>query len=369
MFDLLVRDGIIVEGGGSAPGSLAIRDGRVVVRVAVGEDLPNARAVIDAKGRLVIPGIIDPHVHFYGEGIGAYSRLAAIGGVTTFIGMIRDQPEDRLADVAGRYRDEGLKDSLVDFSFHAVLHERAGVLDELSSLGNQGLHSFKMFLAYKNRGIMVSERFLLEAMAEIHQQRGLALLHAEDGEVIDWLERRAQAEDRCASEDYEPTRPATTEAVSVQMASVCAEATGCPLYIVHLSSAAGLEAVLAARRRGVLVWVETCPQYLLLDDTSMREHGVAAKIAPPLRSPADRRALSAGLAAGDINTVGSDHASHTFEAKQVGETNVFAAPFGMPGSPTLWPAMYTWAVDNRVPLSTLVRAIVNGGVKTGHLAA
>jgi dihydropyrimidinase len=357
VIDLLIRDGTIVDGTGTAPGSVAVDRGRVVAHLAPGEPLPAARRSIDARDRLVLPGVVDPHVHFYGEGIGEFSRLAALGGVTTFMGFLRGRPEDRLVDLVAGARQEGEAKSVVDFGFHLVLYERASVLQELPAAVAAGVRSFKLFLAYKRRGMMVSERFLLDAMAAVRAAGGLAMVHAEDGELIDWLEARAQAAGRRGLDAYPTSRPALAEALAVHLAGACARVTGCPTYIVHLSSAAGLEAVEAARREGAGLTVETCPQYLLLDDAALREHGPPAKVAPPLRSPHDREALATALAAGRIDTVGSDHASHPRAAKEEGRADIFAAPFGMPGAPTLWPAMYTWAAARGVPLPVLVRAM------------
>ena len=374
MVDLLLQGGTIVDGQCEAAGSLAIAGGRVVARFAPGAELPSARRTIDAAGRLIFPGVVDPHVHFYGEGIGEYSRLAAMGGVTTFIGMIRGAPEEPLARVVAAHRDAGLGQSAIDFSFHVVLYDRPDTLSQLQAMAGAGLRSFKMFLAYKRRGMMVSEAFLIAAMSEIRRLGGIALVHAEDGEVIDHLEQCAGATGRTSAEDYEPSRPAEAEAVSIGMVALCAEATGCPVYVVHLSSSAGLAAVERARRRGVPVWIETCPQYLLMDDTTLRRHGAIAKIAPPLRGAADRRALGTALLTGSINTIGSDHASHALEAKRAAGKDIFAAPFGMPGSPVLWPAMYSWAAENKVPLPILVRAMSETparlfglGHRKGHL--
>jgi len=375
MIDLLVRDGLIVDGQACCRGSLAIEGGRIAARFAPGFELPPARETIDAHDRLVFPGIVDPHVHFYGEGIGGYSRLAAIGGVTTFIGMIRGAPTDRLATVVAAHREEGLAQSIADFSFHVVLYDREDTLDQVAEIAAQGLRSFKVFLAYRRRGMMASERFLLAALAEVRRHQGITLVHAEDGEVIDWLEQAALLEGRVGPEHYEASRPAEAEAAAIETVALCAQATSCPTYIVHLSSAAGLAAVERARRRGVALWAETCPQYVLLDDDTLRRHGATAKIAPPLRSKADRRALAAGLLTGAINSVGSDHASHAVAAKEAGRENIFEAPFGMPGSPTLWPAMYSWAVEHDIPLPIIVRAMSETparlfglGHRKGHLA-
>lgn len=374
MIDLLIEGGTVVDGSGRFPASVAVDGGRIAALLAPSAEAPEARSHLEVRGCEILPGLVDPHVHFYGEGIGEFSRLAAIGGVTTFIGMVRGAPDEPLDNVVARYRDEGMAKSLVDFSFHVVLYEREGILAEIGPLAMEGMRSYKTFLAYRRRGMMVSERFLLEAMAEVRRHAGVVLVHCEDGDVIDFLERRAHDEGRRNPASYEPSRPPESEAVSVALACLCAQATGCPLYVVHLSSVAGLCAIEEARHRGACVWVETCPQYLLMDDSTLLEHGPIAKIAPPLRRPADRRALGAALATGAVNTVGSDHASHALSDKRDGANDIFAAPFGMPGSPTLWPSMYTWADEHRVPLPVLVRAMAQTparlfglGARKGHL--
>jgi len=116
------------------------------------------------------------------------------------------------------------------------------------------------------------------------------------------------------------------------------------------------------------MWAETCPQYLLADDTLLRRVGAGAKIAPPLRTPVDCRALGTALLTGTINTVGSDHASYRLDAKHAAGDDIFAVPFGMPGAPVLWPAMFTWALDTGVPLSVLVRAMAEAPARLFGLA-
>jgi dihydroorotase-like cyclic amidohydrolase len=357
MIDVLVKNATIVDGSGVREGSLAVAGGRIAARFAAGEPLPAATRVIDAAGRLLLPGLVDPHVHFYGEGVGAYSRLAVRGGVTTFIGMIRRDPATPLAEVVDAHCRDGVAESLADFSFHVVLYDRQDTLSQIEALAARGFRSFKMFLAYKRRGMMVSDEFLFAALRAIRGVGGIALLHAEHGEFVDVLEQAAIAEGRTCAEHYEPTRPAEAEATSIEVVGLAAQATGCPVYIVHLSSGLGLAAVERARRRGIAMWAETCPQYLLADDTLLRRVGAGAKIAPPLRTPADCRALGTGLLTGAINTVGSDHASYRLDAKAAAGDDIFAVPFGMPGAPVLWPAMFTWALDKAVPLPVLVRAM------------
>jgi len=348
------------------PGALGIEGARIVARYAEGSVLPPTKRSIDAAGQLVLPGIVDPHVHFYGEGIGAYSRLAVRGGVTTFIGMIRGAPESPLAQVLEDHRRAGLAESAADFAFHTVLYDRPESVGQIAALAAQGYRSFKLFMAYKRRGMMVRDEFLIAAMHEIARAGGIALIHAEHGEAVDYLEQQAIACGCTGAECYEPTRPAEAEAAAIEIVALASQATGCPAYIVHLSSRAGLAALEAARRRGVPIHVETCPQYLLLGDDALTTLGAAAKVAPPLRGAPDRIALATALRTGAINTVGSDHASFSAEAKAGGD--IFAVPFGMSGAPTLWPAMFTWALDTGFPLPVLVRAMAETPARLFGLA-
>jgi dihydroorotase (multifunctional complex type) len=357
MLDLLIRDGTIVDGQGAVRGSIGVTGGRIAARFATGVEVPPARQVIDARDLLVLPGIVDPHVHFYGEGIGGYSHLAVAGGVTTFIGMIRGGANEPLGDVVDRHLSHGRAEAVADFSFHVCLYEREDTISSLPALAQRGFRSFKMFLAYKRRGMMVSERFLFDAFEAVRALGGVALIHSEDGELVDRLELATIAAGRKAPEDYAPTRPPEAEAAAIEVVALAAQATGCPAYVVHVSSEAGLAALERARRRGVPLWAETCPQYILFNDEALWRHGPTARIAPPLRQPRDQRALATALRTGAINTLGSDHASYTRAAKAEGAEDIFAAPFGMPGAPTHFPSMFTFAQDNGIDLSTVVRAM------------
>lgn len=357
MLDLLIRNAVIIDGQSVARGALGIQDGRIAARFSPDFDLPQARRVIDADGQTILPGIVDPHVHFYGEGIGGFSRLAARGGVTTFIGMMRGPAEEPLGDVFAAHRMEGERDAVVDFSFHVCLYDRPETLGQLPALAAQGLRSYKFFLAYKSRGMMASEAFLQAAFEAIRRFQGIALIHAEAGEMIDRLERAAMNAGRSRPEDYAPTRPPAAEAAAIGTVAMAAEVTGCDAYIVHVTSNDALAAVEDARQRGVLLWAETCPQYLLMNDETLRRHGPAARIGPPLRSPADQRALGTAVKTGAINTIGSDHASYSRDAKAKGDANIFDAPMGMPVAPAMLPSMLTWARRHDVPLPIMVRAM------------
>ena len=368
MLDLLIANGTLVDGQGERPGALGVAGSRIVGRYAADSALPPAKRTIDAGGQLVLPGIVDPHVHFYGEGIGAYSRLAVRGGVTTFIGMIRGAPERPLAEVLDETKRAGLAEAVADFAFHTVLYDRPESVGQIAALAAQGYRSFKLFMGYKRRGMMVRVEFLIAAMHEIARVGGIALIHAEHGEAVDYLEQKAIACGCTGAECYEPTRPPEAEAAAIEIVALASQATGCPAYVVHLTSRAGLAAIEAARRRGVPILAESCPQYLLLGNDALVSLGAAAKVAPPLRGSSDRVALATALRTGALNTIGSDHASFSVEAKAGGGGDIFAVPFGMSGAPVLWPAMFTWARETGLPLPVLVRAMAETPARLFGLA-
>jgi dihydropyrimidinase len=194
-----------------------------------------------------------------------------------------------------------------------------------------------MFQAYKKRGMLFTDDQLLRGMELTGAHGGIAMVHAENGHVIDYLEDKLAREGKTGPEFYLASRPHFAEAEAVGRAIEIAGFARCPLYVVHLSTAAGLEHIARARTRGQTVYAETCPQYLLLTDAEMPRQKGLAKIAPPLRWDADREALWTGLAQGFVQTLGSDHAPFTVKDKVVGERDIFEAGFGMPGIETMLP--------------------------------
>ena len=177
----------------------------------------------------------------------------------------------------------------------------------------RGVTSIKMFQAYRKRGMLFRDDQLLRGMQLTVASGALAMVHAENGDVIDLLEDQLIARGQTGPEHYLASRPHAAEAEAVGRAIRLAELAGCPLYVVHLSTAAGAAEVAAARARGQAVFGETCPQYLLLTDDEMRRQKGLAKIAPPLRWASDAEALWQALARGSVQTVGSDHAPFTVD--------------------------------------------------------
>lgn len=370
LVDRVLVGGDVVLPHGVRRVGLAIDRGRIVAH-GVEAELPPARETIDVSGCVVLPGGVDVHLHYDRDGrltdrVDAATRSAACGGITTCVAFLLWQPERRLNDTLDEAIAEVELESYLDLSFHMYLHANDfEALGEIEQLVARGVTSFKMAMAYKRRGMMCSDEFLVAAMATIGQAGGVAMLHAESGETIDYLEQAAMTAGRRHPTDFPATRPPYAEAESIGRAAAFGAATGCPVYIVHLSSQAGLERLLAARAAGQNVQAETCPQYLTLTETEMARQGPLAKIAPPLRKPADQEALWRALAQGDLRVVASDHAPYPSAAKQVGWDDIFQSPFGTPNVETLLPLLHSeGAVRRGYGLEWLARVTSEGPART-----
>lgn len=344
--DLAILGGLVVAPEGAQRVGVAMRDGRIVA-VGPEAELPPAREQIDVAGALVLPGAIDAHLHYDRDGrltdrVGDATRSGACGGVTSAVAFLLWQPDRRLIDTLDEAIAELEAESYLDVGFHMYLRANdTDALTDIPTLVERGVPSFKMAMAYKRRGMMWSDEHLLTAMVTIGRAHAMALVHAECGEAIDYLEQAALAEGRRRPEDYPATRPSYTEAESIGRAATLGTAVGCPVYVVHLSSKLGLRRLLEAREAGQDVVAETCPQYLVLTEAEMARQGPLAKIAPPLRTEDDQAALWSALADGELSIVASDHAPYPSGAKQIGWQDIFQSPFGAPSIETMLPLLHS----------------------------
>jgi len=343
--DLLIGGGRVVADNAVVEASVAVSGERIVALCSPDAAIP-ATQVVNARGFYVLPGAIDPHVHFkifnsMVDDFTTASTAAAHGGVTTMMPFVSGDERMGVAEWIDYWIDEGRHQSVVDFAMHCRLRPDAALIDQVPDAIARGVTSVKMFQAYRKRGMMFSDDLLLRTLEIVARHGGLAMVHAENGWMIDHLEDRLVASGRTGPEHYLASRPHLAEGEAVARAITLAEIAGCPLYIVHLSTREGLAAIAAARARGQHVYAETCPQYLYLTDAEMTRQKGLAKIAPPLRWDRDRDALWAGLDRGDVQTVGSDHAPFTVADKLIGEKNIFDAGFGMPGIETMAPLLWS----------------------------
>ena len=371
-YDLIVKGGALVDATNVVQGDLCIRDGKVqaVVHDAAAEA---AARVVDARGCYVLPGMLDAHVHpIYADSMESLSLSAAHGGITTLIHFIGSgnftawgaKPEWSLADSIEHFRTEGETTSYLDFAFHAAIAQADDHRKTIPAAVALGVTSFKMFLAYKSRGMMLSDDQMMEAMETMRDTGALAMVHAESGCAIDYLEQKLIVAGKTGAEHYLPSRPNTLEEEATFRASAFARVARCPLYVVHMSCREAIAVTTQAKVSGQAVFAETCPHYLVLTDDAVRRHGANFKIGPPLRTREDVEALWTAVRDGYVDVIASDHGAHPPEAKRRGADNIFAAPFGVPGSETLLPLMYHFGMhEGRIPITRLVELLAERPAK------
>lgn len=357
MTDVLIKNGNVVTAEKEFKADILVRDGIIAV---IGPDISVADGteVVDAQDMLVIPGGVDIHTHLdltvgkahVSDGWLSGGLAAAFGGTTTVIEHPGFGPEGcSLFHQLNAYR-ENAAESVIDYGLHGVFqHWDERIAAEIPRAVSDGYSSFKAYMTYDGR--LDDHRFLL-ALKALSRSGGLMTVHAESDAIVGYLsgELRRSAPHLAAA--HAESRPDYAEALAVEAAVCLAEAAGdAPLYIVHLSTARGLEIVRAARKAGRRVWAETCPQYLLLTDDCYRgDFNEALKyvMAPPLRKKADVEALWEGLFDGSISTVGTDHCSFSWkEKKERAAGNVFGCPGGIPGVETRLPLLYSEGVVKR----------------------
>lgn len=372
--DLLIRRGDVVTPDAVRQLDVGIADGRIAALGAPGT-LGGAARILDAQGKVVFPGVIDAHLHckirsHHVDDLPVAMAAAARGGITSAIVHLLPGATERVLPLAllDEFRDLGERAGVVDFSFHAWLAERDGVLEEIPRLIEQGIPSFKLFLAYRSIGRMASDGHLLSAMDAIAAAGGILLVHAEDGEVIDRRIAAQRARGRVGAADFRWTHPDEAEWLAITKALQYARLTACPLYVVHVSTPRGVELVATARDEGQTVWAETCPQYLELTDQEMGRWGPLAKISPPLRDQAAADGLWTHLSAQRIQVVGSDHSPHSRETKAGGYRDIFDCWYGAPGVQTMFPVMWDAFRRRDLPLPLLARLLASTPARIFGLA-
>lgn len=348
-FDLVIEGGTVVDEQSERALNVYVRNGSIAAITEPHERL-TARQSLDARGLSVLPGMIDAHTHFrtwskHSDTFGEMSDAAAVGGITTVAGFVMGMNAEGTT-LASRVREclaDASSTSPIDFAFHAAIADERHTLDELSEMVELGITSFKMFMINRARRMMVDDGFLLDAMKHISQLGGMPMVHAELEDLSKAL--AAEAHDNPALSQVQrfvAARPTWLEAEATRRAIQIAHQADVPLYVVHVTCEEALNEIRRARQQGLTVFAETCPQYLSLTDDEMERQGGLVKVAPPLRSEHDRRALVDAVLSGEINVVSSDHAPYTREVKTDSATDFLDIPVGMPGTQTL--VGVTWKV-------------------------
>ena len=360
--DVQIKGGVLVDSKQLQLADVFIKDGVIdsIERPGSGKE---AKRVIDAKGKYVLPGIVEAHLHpVYADRLDTLSKAAVHGGITTlipYIGAVKAWGvEGNLWDAVNYFVDEGTKDSLIDFGLHCSLV--SGDMAELENLVPKicarGVRSFKGFMAYKKRGMYLSDRDLLRILATLKDNGGLFCAHAENGDLCDFLEEGFTAAGKTGPQYYAPSRPGITEAEAVFRILSFARTLDCPMYIVHVSTKEALEVIDMFRKwSSAPIFTETCTHYLTLTNEAMLKMGSLAKVSPPLREKDDVDALWQAIIAGKIDVVGADTAGHLMKSKEPRFGNIFTAASGLPGQETMFTVTYDEGFNRRaVSLCKLV---------------
>jgi dihydropyrimidinase len=301
-----------------------------------------ADKVIDANGKYVIPGGIDVHTHmdmpFGGttssDDFETGTRAAAFGGTTCIIDFAIQSKGTKMREALDIWWMKGQK-ATIDFGLHMIVTDLPEAhLEDLNEMVREGVTSYKLFMAYPNV-LMVDDATIFRAMRQTGNNGALVCMHAENGGVIDLFVQKALAEGKTAPIYHALTRPTTAEAEAVNRAIALAQMAGAPVYIVHLSSADALEKVSEARDKGIPVFAETCPQYLLLSIEDLDRpnfEGAKYVFTPPLREKWHQDKLWEGLKKNSLQVVSTDHCPFCFkEQKEMGRDSFAKIPNGGPG--------------------------------------
>ena len=354
-FDTLIRNGTVVTATDTFAADVGINDGKIS---AIAAQLPveNAGRVIDAAGRLVLPGGIDVHTHLDMPFGGTTSAddfqtgtiAAAFGGTTTLIDFAIQYKGQTLRQAFDTWMKKAHDKAVTDYAFHCIITDLgAAQLEEMGQLIREGVTSFKLFMAYPGV-FMLDDATIFRAMSQAAKHAGLICMHAENGGAIDVIVQKALAEGKRAPKYHALTRPTTAEAEATSRAIALAEMAGAPVYIVHLSCNDALEKVREARDRGLPVYAETCPQYLYLSLDNFDVPGFeGAKyvFTPPLREKWHQEKLWQGLALDTLQVVSTDHCPFCFkEQKELGKDDFTKIPNGGPGIEHRLSLIYTGGV-------------------------
>ncbi len=367
-YDLKVENGVLYTGQEKKEADIGIENGKIK-NVRSGLD-GEAKKTIDASGCQVLPGAIDPHVHFNLELplLGITSRddyitgakAAARGGLTMVIDYSEQRKKEGLMEGIRRKIEEEMEGkSCIDYSVHGcVYHWDEKLLDEIKKLVEAGFPTIKMFMIYSEEGWRAPEPALLEAMKKAGETGATICVHCENDALLQhFTEKEARESEKGDVSALARARPPIVEASAVRRAVELCEYADGRLYVVHISTAGGANAVRDGRQRGVQVFGETTPQFLTLtEEVFRREEGHLFAASPPLKTEQDNERLWLGLEAGDLSVIGTDNCTFNREQKNCWEGDFRKIPRGLPGCETMFPLLYTHAYRRRgFSLNKLVR--------------
>ena len=364
---LLIKNADIINADSRSRGDIYVEN-ETITRIGVDLDAPPGAEVIDATGKLVFPGFIDPHVHIYLPFMATFAKdthrtgsiAALVGGTTTYIEMCCPNRNDDALEGYELWKSKAAGNSACDYTFHmSVTRYDDKTESQLREIVRDGISSFKIFLAYKNFfGVDDGEMYQTLTLA-----RSLGVIttaHCENAELVGRLQQKLMAAGKTGPEWHEPSRPESVEAEGTARFATFLENTGATGYVVHLSCEPALQAAMAAKSRGVRISVESVVPHFLLDKTYAERPGVEGMkhvMSPPLRAKRNQAALWNALAKGFIDTVGTDHCPFDVAQKHLGSGDFTQIPNGISGIEDRVNLLYTYGVKRgALPLDRFVDA-------------
>ncbi len=356
---LLIKNGEVITADSRFHADI-FAEGETITRI--GKNLvvhPDAE-VIDATGKLVFPGFIDPHVHIYLPFMSTFAKdthetgsiAALIGGTTTYVEMCCPNRNEDALEGYHLWKSKAEGHSACDYTFHMSVTKYIGETEkQLREIVADGITSFKIFLAYQNF-FGVEDREMYQTMTLAKKLGVIVTAHCENAELVGKLQQRLLAEGKTGPEWHEPSRPESVEAEGTGRFATFLENTGAAGYVVHLSCEPALKAAMAAKSRGVRLWIESVIPHFLLDKTYAERNGVEGMkhvMSPPLRDKRNQKALWNALANGFIDTVGTDHCPFDTAQKLMGNDAFTNIPNGIPAIEDRVNLLYTYGVK-RGPL-------------------
>ncbi len=351
---LLIRNADIVTADSRSRADIFVEN-ETITRIGSNLDVPPGTEIVDATGKLVFPGFIDPHVHVYLPFMATFAKdthetasiAALIGGTTTFIEMCCPSRLDDALEGYRLWKGKAEGNSACDYSFHmSVTKFEERTESQLREIVGDGIASFKIFLSYKNFfGVTDDEMYQTLRLAK--RLGVIVTAHCENAELVSRLQESLLAQGKTGPEWHEPSRPESVEAEGTGRFATFLENTGAAGYVVHLSCKPALDQAMAAKARGVRLWIESVLPHFLLDKTYAERGGIEAMkhiMSPPLRDRANQRVLWDALGKGFIDTVGTDHCPFDTSQKMLGKDAFTSIPNGIPGIEERVNLLYTYGV-------------------------
>ena len=373
---VLIKGGRIITAADEYVGDVYVEDGKIAL-LGASLDVP-AEKTIDATGKYVIPGAIDPHTHlemFFGgtttcDDFTSGTTAAAFGGTTTLIDFCIQTPGDTFAQALEKYHEkiERCK-PVIDVGFHIAVTDlhTGGTLADLAKLPDEGVTSYKLFMAYKG-AVMVDDDTLFRTMLTAADTGALVMVHAENGDAIDIIVKQAIAEGKTEPIWHARTRPPETEGEATSRAAHLAKVAGAPLYVVHVSCKEAIAPIAYAREQGWNVWGETCTQYLFIDDTFLEKpefEGGKYVYTPPPRAKENQEHLWQALKSDVLSAVSTDHCPFNWpEQKGLGRDDFSKIPNGGPGIENRLHMLHHFGVrEGRISLNRFVELTSTNAAK------